>query len=143
MGGSSSSTKTITEVAEYYMSMHVGVCQGQIDTLHSIRYGGKVAWSGTVTANGSFTINNRNLHGGPKKEGGVAGLAYLLTGHSTQTMPTNLATKLGRTPSTMPGFRNLTSIFFYDGVGVGGGGGVTGGGTGGWVDNDPTNFQVV
>ena len=107
------------EVNDYYMSMHVGVAHN-VDAVTSIYYGEKKFWQGYATTNTTLGINNRGLHGGNKKEGGVAGAIQVLLGGTTQTLPDNLAAKLGRgSGSNCPGFRGLTSLFFTDG-GVGG-----------------------
>lgn len=108
------SKKPKVEVTEYYMSEHFGVCAGPPDALLSLVIKEKVAWTGSQSALGTITINNRELFGGVKKEGGVAGTVHFLPGDSDQVMPDALAQRLGRANGAdCPGFRGLTSLFFY------------------------------
>ena len=103
------------EVTEYFMSLHYGICTS-VDNLLAIYVGEKEAWSGDVSAEEDIEIDKRELFGGSKKEGGVNGRAYFLPGGPTQVMPAVLATKLGRTTETCPGFRGVASLFFYGGI---------------------------
>ena len=101
-------------VTEYYMSVHFGICQGPVDNLNRIRINEKTAWTGYQTQNSSFIIENKELFGGVKKEGGVAGRVHWRKGDYTQTMPEKLAGKLGLTASNAPGYRGLAHAFFTD-----------------------------
>lgn len=114
------SSKPKAQVADYYMSIHFGVCSGPIDALRKIIVGEKEAWTGNQTTNADLTINKRDLFGGVKKEGGVGGLVAVLLGGSTQTLAERLATRLGKTTATTPGFRGLTSLFFTGTAATGG-----------------------
>ncbi|MER9833435.1 phage tail protein [Mesorhizobium sp. M0145] len=94
------------------MSLHVGICAaGEGLSLIALKYGEKEFWRGDAADQAVFPINKPSLFGGLKKEGGVKGLVWWLPGKSDQTMPETLATKLGLTSATCPGFRGLTSIF--------------------------------
>lgn len=111
MGSSKSGGKI--EVYDYTMSMHMGVCAyGEGIELIALKYGDKEFWRGSMTNAGQIAINKPNLFGGAKKEGGVKGLAWWLPGDPDQTMPESLASRLGLTASTCPGFRGLASVFF-------------------------------
>lgn len=100
------------EVNEYYMSQHVGICS-RVDAVTHITIGDKKAWEGDVTENTDIAINQRELFGGVKKEGGVAGIVTALFGGPDQVLPDDLATKLGRASGAdCPGFRGVTSLFF-------------------------------
>lgn len=68
---------------------------------------------------GPLTINRPDLFGGEKKEGGVRGTAHYLPGRSSQTIPENLAAKLGLTTATTPGYRGLASVWFHGGTNKG------------------------
>jgi hypothetical protein len=114
-------------VADYYMSTHFGLCYGPIDALTGIYVKEKEAWVGYATAETAININQRELFGGNKKEGGVAGFAHYLPGGNAQILPEGLAARLGRTSATAPGFRGLASIFFV-GNGTAGAGASSGGG---------------
>lgn len=126
MGGGKAGGKF--EVTDYRMSIHYGVGLGPLDALLGIYVGEKEAWSGVQTGEGAITINNPNLFGGMKKEGGVVGTAYYLSGQPMQTMPDGLAGRFGLTGATCPAFRGLSTVFFvgdlggsftYSGVGSG------------------------
>lgn len=100
------------EVTDYFMSIHFGICHGPLDALLAIYIDEKEAWSGRQVGVGEITINKPELHGGRKKEGGAVGIVQYLSGWADQLLPANLATKLGRTPTTCPGFRDIASIWF-------------------------------
>lgn len=111
MGSSKSGGKV--EIAEYSMSMHVGICSyGEGIQLLNLKYGEKEIWNGELSDAETLAINHPDLFGGSKKEGGVKGLAWWLPGKPDQIMPESLAQRLGLTSSTCPGFRGLASVFF-------------------------------
>lgn len=99
------------EVTDYRMSIHYGICHGPIDQLKRIIVGEKVAWSGIIDTKGAFEVRRTDLFGGPKKEGGVQGIAYYLPGGPTQTLPEGLATRLARTSATAPAYRTIASVW--------------------------------
>lgn len=99
------------QVTDYYMSMHQGICAGA-DALLGIYVGEKTAWEGSQTALSTFNINNQSLFGGNKSEGGVRGDVTWLPGNDDQVLPAKLAGLLGGTPTTVPGFRGVASLFF-------------------------------
>lgn len=99
-------------VAEYYMSLHVGVCTaGRGVELLEVKMGDKIAWEGNLRQNNVVRINRPNLFGGQKKEGGVKGLLWWLNGNENQRLPAALSNRLGYTPANCPGFRGLASFF--------------------------------
>lgn len=102
------------QVADYLLSIHFGVCH-QADSIERIRVKDKTIWEGRRTANDTLSINLPDLYGGSLKEGGARGLVEILMGGITQLLPSRLASKLGGTPSTVPGFRGITSLFFTGG----------------------------
>ncbi len=109
----SSSPKT--PATDYSMSVHLGLCAGPVDAFLQIYAGEKLAWEGEVTEEAELFIQDLDLHGGPRQEGGVEGMAYFLPGTPTQLMPEHLATKFGLTSATCPGYRGVASIFFHGG----------------------------
>jgi hypothetical protein len=112
-----SSKKPKQGVAEYHLSIHVGVCHSA-DSILEVRYNEKEMWRGEQSSNYPIPINRDGLFGGPKKEGGVRGLMHVLLGGPTQLLDNTLATRLagpGATGGTVPGFRGLTSLFFTGG----------------------------
>jgi hypothetical protein len=111
-------------VYDYYLSIHQGICTGPVDAIKRIIIGEKEAWPGNddddalafgQSSNGVLSINKPDLFGGPQKEGGVVGKISVLLGGGDQTLSDLLAGKLksGLTALTAPGFRGLTSLFFY------------------------------
>lgn len=115
----SSSKKPKMPVTDYYLSLHYGVCHGPVDALLGVYVGEKPALETRLTEQVAVPINNRNLFGGVKKEGGVQGNMSYLPGFPDQFMPSDLAQKLGRTTDTCPAYRGLTSLFFYGSPGRG------------------------
>lgn len=146
-----------TEVTEYYMSIHMGICGAGADSINEIIIGEKLAWAGDVSAESQIVVNAPELFGGVKKEGGAGGIAYYLPGGPDQVMPEVLARRLGLTSATCPGFRGFPSIFFVGqdnfgavaipgdtgGGSAGDGGVVTGGGGGGGVSGGGGGYCVV
>lgn len=122
MGGKSSGGSAKQRVAEYYMSLHTGIC-GRVDSIKKVWYGERVIWSGKVTENLGLDINKTGLFGGPKKEGGVKGWVDVYLGGPLQIVSPGLAQRLGVPQDEAPGFRGITSLFFRgtDGVATGGG----------------------
>jgi hypothetical protein len=100
------------EITQYFMSIHYGICTG-FDVFRRIIIKEKVAWEGEVTAKTAIAIDEKDLFGGDKKEGGVRGTCWLLPGDSAQILPDVLAQRLGRANGLdCPGFRGKASAFF-------------------------------
>ncbi len=100
------------EVNEYLLSIHYGLCSGPIDALLEIQVDEKVAWSGWLDQQFHFNINQPNLFGGKKKEGGVRGNADFLPGEASQVIPDYLAARMGLTSATCPAYRGVATFFF-------------------------------
>ena len=110
MGSSKSGGKV--EIAEYSISMHLGLCSySEGIQLLNVKYGEKEIWNGQLTDQDAVSVNDPELFGGVKKEGGVKGLIWWLPGKVNQILPESLARKFGLTSSTSPGYRGLASIF--------------------------------
>jgi hypothetical protein len=109
------------EVTRYRMSMHVGVCAYRrgIELLR-LYVGDKEAWSGQKRNQEQFEINQPELFGGLRKEGGVGGLISWLPGAQNQILPENISGRIDSDPTEVIGFRGLVSLFF-SGVGNAGG----------------------
>lgn len=103
--------KPTIDATMYYMSIHLGICH-KVDRLRSIFIGERKAWEGDVSIEQGIYIDNQELFGGIRKEGGVSGQAYFLPGGPTQILPENLCNRLGLTQATTPGFRGISSLFF-------------------------------
>jgi hypothetical protein len=109
------------QVTEYRLSMHVGVCASRKNTeLLRFYVGDKEAWSGRKTRLEQFVVDEPELFGGLKKEGGVGGTVSWLPGSQNQILPENLVNRISNVSSEVPGFRGLVSLFF-SGLGVSGG----------------------
>jgi hypothetical protein len=108
------------QVADYHLGLHVGVCHGPVDAVKRILVGEKEIYNGNITANDTLSIDLPELFGGAQKEGGLSGSIDLMLGGPTQQITSSLASRLGLTPGTAPGFRGLLSAFFRDGKGVAG-----------------------
>lgn len=104
------SPKKVTVGYKYYFGIHMGLGM-PLDELVAIRVGGKEAWRGSVTGNQSFAINQPNLFGGDKKEGGINGTIDVMMGDESQAASTRLVSMLG---GLVPAFRGLATAF-YDG----------------------------
>lgn len=106
------SPKQEMEVTDYKMSMLYGICT-TVDELTAIYVGEKEAWKGSAVGETQIPISKPDLFGGPKKEGGVSGIAHFFPGGPSQVMPDGLAAKMGLTSATCPGYRGISSVFFY------------------------------
>lgn len=105
-------SKPKQRVTRYYLSTHLGVCHGPVDAIYQIRLGDKLAWAGRVESNQTITINQPELYGGVKKEGGPIGDVDVMLGGASQLMSDGLASMLGVDKNSAPGFRGICSLFF-------------------------------
>lgn len=104
-------------IYQHFMSMHIGVCAaGEGLEMVAIKVGEKEAWRGSCIDNQAIQIDQKDLFGGDRKEGGVAGQVCWLNGNEKQVLPEVLASKFGLTKDTCPGFRGLASAFFIGGT---------------------------
>lgn len=110
MGGKSGEGKI--QVADYLLSQHIGICAGPVDEIKAIYIHEKDIGITALTANGSRTIDKLDLFGGSKKGGGVAGRIRAFFGGPEQILTSDAAARLGGTPTTVPGFRGILSLFF-------------------------------
>lgn len=106
-GGGGGGSQTVGY--RYYFGLHMGICRGPADELVAIRVGEKCAWRGSITSSTYFSIDNPNLFGGDKGEGGIQGTAIALFGEPTQNAPAEL---VGMTGTPQPGFRGMLTMFF-------------------------------
>lgn len=93
----------------YSFGIHMGISRGEIDELVEIKVGDKTAWTGSVTASGSISIDSPDLFGGDKGEGGIVGNLDVMMGESTQVAPAGMVAMLGH---ALPGFRRMLTVFF-------------------------------
>lgn len=106
-----------TQVTQYFMSMHYGICAGPVDFMSSIIIGEKEAWSGQQADGTTFNISKEDLYGGIQKEGGVSGAVTYLPGDADQEIPDWIASKFGLSVDDMPAYRGIASAFFTGGSG--------------------------
>lgn len=96
----------------YKLLYHAGLCKGPIDAFLEFRAGDKTAWKGTQTASGTISINQPNLFGGEKDQGGIVGDVDLMFGESTQAVNSYLTANLG---AQVPAWRGLSTLVFKGG----------------------------
>lgn len=101
----------------YSLGMHNVLTLGPVDAIEELRFEEFIAWQGSATTSGTdIDVDNEDLFGGDKREGGVKGVVTLYKGEMTQMPDSYLEEKIG-TP--LPAFRNRTSLVlksFYFGV---------------------------
>jgi len=95
----------------YFMGIFFGICHGPVDALRRIVWGDRTAWAGDQAESGTISVNEPQLFGGDEREGGIAGVAHLMMGGQTQTLPSAVAALL---PSPAPAFRGVLGLL-YDG----------------------------
>ena len=93
---------------KYFFDLLMGVGKGA-DELIEIKVGDKTAWRGSVTTNGQIEIDQPNLFGGDKMEGGVQGTLDVMFGGPAQTAPAGVLSTFG---SPQPGRRGKFTLFF-------------------------------
>lgn len=93
---------------KYYLGFHMVLCHhGDSAVVKEIYVGERLIWSGTVSTNQTLYVNEPELFGGEKKEGGVQGYIDVEMGGSTQTKNTYLVGQLG---SDIPAFRGVIAL---------------------------------
>lgn len=96
----------------YHVGMHQAYAlspfSAPVTAVKKIKVGEKEAWTGNVTSNTQIDINEPELFGGEKKEGGVVGLVDIEFGGIAQAVNDYLASKLAGFP--LPAFRGLLGL---------------------------------
>lgn len=107
------SVSTVTGF-RYSLAMLMGLCRGPLDEIVQINIGDIEAWTGNVTTNGSFTIDQENLFGGDTKEGGVKGPVDVQMGAPDQDLTgSNFQTIVGAAiGGTLSSLRGVATLFF-------------------------------
>jgi hypothetical protein len=109
----------------YFMAKHDGLGRGPVNEFVDVQVGELSAYGGDpvdVSTDGALIVLNRpNLFGGKKKEGGIVGPLYILSGKADQVTPGTMASAVGTLPDMaatlggdVPGFRGIISTW-YDG----------------------------
>lgn len=91
----------------YFIGLHMIVCHGPVDAVKQIIIGERLAWSGNVNSNTTISINEPDLFGGEKKEGGIIADVDIELGGPTQGVNSYLSNLLG---PLVPGFRGLLGL---------------------------------
>lgn len=81
MGGKN---KKVTTGYWWEVALHDGLCLGPLDAFLEFRPGTKTAWSGRITASTTISINQPDLWGGEKDQGGVVGPLAVMFGEADQ-----------------------------------------------------------
>lgn len=122
MGGGGKSKK-VTVGYHYYMNIHFALAHGGVDELMEIRIGDRVAWRGSLTS-GAALIEQPNLFGGEKREGGVLGVVDFMPGDQSQPVNPSLRSAVSRATGSnnIPAYRGITSLFFkgFDNINMSG-----------------------
>lgn len=111
-------------VVEYYMSLHYGICHGVVEKFVSLIANEKVVTRCTGVPGLVFNVNEPELFGGIRKEGGLRGRVALQDGSADQLLDPVAAAKIGAsdptvttpTPENLPGYRGIATAFFSEGV---------------------------
>lgn len=125
MGGKSGGTKI--PIADYLMSIHFGLCKGELDHINLVYVKELPIWTGQISEYAAIPVDLPDLFGGDKKEGGVKGTLECYFGTADQMMTPETAARYAKTPTTMPGYRGVGNILFR--------GNTTGGFK--WISNNP------
>lgn len=95
---------------KYFIDTHHGLCHGPVDFVGHILIGEKFATnllSSVWTTNGTFSINQPELFGGEKREGGIQGSVSVMLGAQDQTVNAYLASMTG---GSQIAYRGIVSL---------------------------------
>lgn len=112
-----SSNKSAVVGYRYNMGVQLALTHGPVDFVYELSGDDNVAWTGSVTASGSISINAPNLFGGKQREGGWVGTVDLMMGDADQPVNSYLDAKIS---GPVPAFRGLTTVVFRNASGSGG-----------------------
>jgi hypothetical protein len=97
--------------------MQFGICKGPLDSINQIYIKELPVWCGLMTSASVLSINLPELFGGDLAEGGPVGTIECYFGDADQVMSQEVASRMGKTPVTMPGYRGIANLFFRYGPG--------------------------
>lgn len=98
--------KKVTIGYKYFLGIHFVLCHGEVDALTHIHVDERLVWSENL-AEGLGYINQPEIFGGEKKEGGIQGWFSHLVGSTTQTQNDYLVSVIG---SDVPAYRRVCSV---------------------------------
>lgn len=84
MGGGGGKKGGGQKVHLYLAGVQTVCCYGPVDAVTELRFGQRTGWAGRITGTQSIFINQPNLFGGNKQEGGVVGQVDIEFGDPTQ-----------------------------------------------------------
>lgn len=99
----------ITVGFDYYMDLLMGLGRGPVDELVEIEVGDRKLTMEPMTESGLRYINNPDLFGGTKGEGGIRGTLAFYPGEDDQTLLPGAQALLG---DPAPGLLGVVSIYF-------------------------------
>lgn len=100
----------------YHLGVQIAVSHAPIDYISQLVFGERTAWVGKVS-DGNINIDELNLFGGEKREGGVAGTVSVHSGQDNQPINRYVQAFRGRT-SAQRGILSL--VFGHEGNGANG-----------------------
>lgn len=110
------SSKKVTVGYKYYVGMDLALGLGPGVILRRIWAGKYVAWQGTVSGETTFTINQPDLYGGDKQQGGLQGSVTFYDGSFTQNRDPYLASKVDPNVPRYGGVCHAVFKSFYVGT---------------------------
>ncbi len=99
------------KVPDWLRSIDFGICYGPVDHLNKLWIKDKSVLCGNYDSRVNIPVDQPELFGGDDKEGGVKGTAEFYPGTDDQVASSTLASKVGRTPGTMPAYRGIAHLF--------------------------------
>lgn len=98
----------------YYMGLHLEICIGPVDEIKRIWYGDKMCWDGSIAETTYGTvINQQNLYGGIRSEGGIWIAFDAMFGDADQPANAYMESQLGAPVSA---FRDSLTLVFHQGI---------------------------
>src|SRR6218665_2084530 len=110
------SSKKVTVGYKYYVGMDLALGLGPGVILRRIWAGKYVAWQGTVSGETTFAINQPDLYGGDKQQGGLQGSVTFYDGSFTQSRDPYLASKVDPNVPRYGGVCHAVFKSFYVGT---------------------------
>ena len=107
--------KSNPNYAEYYMTVHYGLCQGPIDGIRRVRIKEKTALAAPESGRSlpmDQEVDFPEFFGGGDREGGIAGRVLWQPGSYTQTLPGAMAEKYGESVAEHPAYRGIATVMF-------------------------------
>ena len=101
-------------VTDYFASIQYAICHGVVENLRAISVNDKEVAFPLGPTPSIIDINQPELFGGDKKEGGLVGRLAWQNGSFTQLLDAHCASKLGGSPATVPAYRGISTAYFTE-----------------------------